>query len=229
MPQPKKPAILVVDDSLTILHSLKIILSNAHYEVFITPSVVEAIEVLRQEKDKIQLIFLDILMPERDGFSFLNYLLKQHAYPIKVFALTAVKDAETQKKFFSYASPNLTTLEYIEKPFSKRHILQSVKNALNDASEQANANPNKQKPAKQKKSSPSPQPRPEPQQTNNTTHNEINRLEQKLDYLLNNKPTFLATLGQDLLRLLFIAVLLALALKFGLFENVIPLLTTHSS
>jgi len=232
MPQPKKPAILVVDDSLTILHSLKIILSNANYQVFITPSVVEAIEVLRQEKAHIDLIFLDILMPERDGFSFLNYLLKQHRQPIKVIALTAVKDEETQKKFFSYSSKNLETLEYIEKPFSKSHILQSVKNILND-NHQNDDSDNSSKPAKIKQT-PSSQPasveqkieRSEPRNDNNE---KILRLEQKLDDLLAKKPTFLMTLVQDLLRLLFIAFLLALALKFGLFESLIPLLSSPTS
>jgi len=197
------------------------------------PSVVEAIEVLRQEKESIPLIFFDLLMPGRDGFSFLNYLLKQHRHPVKVIALTAIKDEEIQKKFFSYSSKNLKTIEYIEKPFSKSHIIQSVKNSLNDLNASNNTPKNNIDPAtatdKQKPTHPLPKTEQPEQQQHTSTLGEITRLEQKLDELLTKRPTFLITLAQDLLRLLFIAFLLALALKFGLFEALLPLLTNVSS
>ncbi len=58
--------VLVVDDSLTDLTNIKNIVSAAGYLVFTATSGQEALDIAKTEKP--DMIFLDIIMPDQDGF-----------------------------------------------------------------------------------------------------------------------------------------------------------------
>ena len=62
--------ILVVDDEALIRTVIKEYCSNNNYEVFEATSGKEALELLL--KNKYDLMILDIMMPEMDGFSMLK-------------------------------------------------------------------------------------------------------------------------------------------------------------
>ena len=65
---PKK--ILLVDDSSTVLMMERMILSQGRYELFTAKNGREAIDRARQERP--DLILLDVVMPELDGFGALE-------------------------------------------------------------------------------------------------------------------------------------------------------------
>ncbi|HIP96099.1 MAG TPA: PAS domain S-box protein, partial [Anaerolineae bacterium] len=59
--------ILVVDDEKIIRDLVKRLLSNAGYTVLLAESGVEAVEMYRERGDEIDLVILDIIMPEMGG------------------------------------------------------------------------------------------------------------------------------------------------------------------
>ena len=59
--------ILVVDDEKIIRDLVKRLLSNASYTVLLAESGAEAVEIYREQGDKIDLVILDIIMPEMGG------------------------------------------------------------------------------------------------------------------------------------------------------------------
>ena len=59
--------ILVVDDEKIIRDLVKRLLSNASYTVLLAESGAEAVEIYREQGDKIDLVILDIIMPEMSG------------------------------------------------------------------------------------------------------------------------------------------------------------------
>lgn len=57
--------ILIVDDDLEIAQLIKIYLTNEGYQVLIASNGREALNLIA--KESIQLIILDVMMPEMDG------------------------------------------------------------------------------------------------------------------------------------------------------------------
>ncbi|MDA3845504.1 MAG: response regulator [Vallitaleaceae bacterium] len=63
----KKIRILVIDDEAIIRDLLKDILEMLNYEVLITGSPKEAIQIFASEHKSIHLVILDMIMPEMNG------------------------------------------------------------------------------------------------------------------------------------------------------------------
>lgn len=68
----KTRRLLIVDDSADVREALSLWLSRNGFEVSLAASVAEARELLMDRN--IDLILLDILMPNEDGISFLRSL-----------------------------------------------------------------------------------------------------------------------------------------------------------
>lgn len=88
--------ILVIEDNLFYQKLLKKALEPEKFEVFIAGNGKIALDLVG--KEHIDLIILDILMPEMDGISFyykLKHILKKH---IPILVLTNVSDAVAYNK-----------------------------------------------------------------------------------------------------------------------------------
>lgn len=114
--------ILVVDDEKAITSALSVLLSGVGYEVIVVHSGAEAIEQLSRKK--LNLIVLDIMMPDLDGYGVCQYVRQQRAYT-PILMLTA-KDESWEK---------VTGLEfgadvYMTKPFEPGELLAQVKALL---------------------------------------------------------------------------------------------------
>lgn len=77
--------ILVVDDEKSILHLFETAFKKAGYHVFSTTSGDEALELL--DKEDIQVMFLDLNMPEMDGIELCRAIKKKLPISI-VYAMT---------------------------------------------------------------------------------------------------------------------------------------------
>lgn len=64
--------ILVVDDDKNTRHLLKAVLESKNYTVSVAENGEEALEVM--DKEYIDLIVLDIMMPKMDGYEFTKKL-----------------------------------------------------------------------------------------------------------------------------------------------------------
>jgi YesN/AraC family two-component response regulator len=103
-----KKTILVVDDTENIHESIKAILED-EYSIISAVNVKQAKRLLKN--NKVDLIILDILMPEIDGLEFLPEIKKQ--YPdIPVLIITAYGNENTIEKMLNIGYHN-----YCSKPF----------------------------------------------------------------------------------------------------------------
>ena len=119
-----KDHILVVDDDLTLLEQAEQILSD-NYLVSLANSGEQAIKYLKsgQEAD---LILLDILMPNMDGFQTLKAIQKLEGWMPPVIFLTSVCGIDSEIKGL-----DIGAADYITKPFSLQVLLARLKARLN--------------------------------------------------------------------------------------------------
>lgn len=113
--------ILVVDDEQRLVFVVKAYLEQEGFRVVTASNGREAIHVARQEKP--DLIILDIMMPEMDGYEFLRVHWKERETPI--IMLTA-KVADNEKVI----GLELGADDYVTKPFKPRELIARVRAVL---------------------------------------------------------------------------------------------------
>lgn len=114
--------ILVCDDEKDIVSALKIYLSAADdYRVFEAYSGTEALDVMKEEE--IQLVLMDIMMPEMDGITATAKIREISNVPI--IMLTA--KSEDSDKILGL---NIGADDYITKPFNPVEVMARVKSQL---------------------------------------------------------------------------------------------------
>lgn len=92
----KNPVILVVDDISVNLDLIKAQLRDEPYEVRTATSGPEALKMIEQERP--DMVLLDIMMPEMDGFEVLKNIRKNPATKtLPVVMLTALSEYEHQE------------------------------------------------------------------------------------------------------------------------------------
>lgn len=120
----KKNNILVVDDSETNLVLLEAILEEEKFNVRTALSAKEGLELIQLSIP--DLILLDILMPNENGFDLLNKLNSSDNYnQIPVIMVTAFANAENISKANDYG-----VVDVIEKPIDIPGFLEKVYRAL---------------------------------------------------------------------------------------------------
>lgn len=113
--------ILICDDDRDIVAALKIYLSNPDYSLFEAFTGREAIEVVRN--NDIQLVLMDIMMPELDGISATSKLREEFNIPI---ILLTAKGEDTDKVL----GLNVGADDYITKPFNPVEVMARVRSQL---------------------------------------------------------------------------------------------------
>lgn len=113
--------ILICDDERDIVSALKIYLSGEDYTLHTAYNGKEGLDVLA--KEQIDLVLLDIMMPEMDGMEMMQRL--RESYNIPVILLTA-KSEDTDK----ILGLNLGADDYITKPFNPMEVLARVRSQL---------------------------------------------------------------------------------------------------
>ena len=111
--------ILVVDDESRMRKLLKDFLSAKGYKILEAEDGEKAIEVFEENRNKIKLILLDVMMPKLDGWSVLRKIRQESKLP--VIMLTA--RGEEQDELFGF---ELGVDEYISKPFSPKILVARV-------------------------------------------------------------------------------------------------------
>lgn len=111
--------IFVVEDEFDIQELLKNYLEEAGYQVFCASDGVEAINLYEEEKEKIDLVLLDVMLPKINGFGVLELIRKSSLVP--VIMLTALDDESYQIKGY-----DLQVDEYVTKPFSTQVLLRKI-------------------------------------------------------------------------------------------------------
>lgn len=116
--------VLVVDDNANNLQLLFDVLHSAHYNVLIAQDGPSALTSLQQVRP--DLILLDIMMPEMNGFELYQRLRQQPiARDVPVIFLSALSDTETIVQGL-----RLNAVDYITKPFQAEEVLARVEKHL---------------------------------------------------------------------------------------------------
>lgn len=115
--------ILVVDDESRIRKLLRDFFTAKGYQILEAEDGEKAIEVFEENKNKIKLILLDVMMPKLDGWSVLRKIRQDSNVP--VIMLTA--RGEEQDELFGF---ELGVDEYISKPFSPKILVARVEAIL---------------------------------------------------------------------------------------------------
>ncbi|MFK5891988.1 MAG: diguanylate cyclase [Pseudomonadota bacterium] len=118
----KKKTILVVDDTITNLDILVELLDG--YDVIEAANGVDALEIVSEEL--IDLILLDIMMPDMDGFEVCQKLKSnEDTKDIPIIFITAKADEDSIEQAYDMGG-----IDYITKPFKPKELLARVKREL---------------------------------------------------------------------------------------------------
>lgn len=120
----QKTRILIVDDESDLRNLLNHVLTQAGYEVMEAPDGEAALNILR--KEKFDIAFLDIQMPNVNGIQVLKHIQK-NSPSTKAIMLTGyanLKNAMEAKEFGA--------TDFIGKPYKIEDILSTVQRLTNE-------------------------------------------------------------------------------------------------
>jgi len=116
--------VLLVDDMAFIRRFAKRRLELAGYKVLTAEDGIEALELYREEKDRIGMVLLDLIMPNMGGEECLQELL-QIDPGVKVIVASANEPEET-----SWEEIEALTQGYLRKPYLGDDLLNTVRRVL---------------------------------------------------------------------------------------------------
>ena len=116
--------ILVVDDTRNMQAMLRDFLENHDFEVVTASDGVEALDTLKTQR--VDLILLDVMMPNMDGFQFITHLKRGSNTPV-IMVTARQQEADIVKGF------ELGADDYVTKPFRFRELLMRMRAVLRRA------------------------------------------------------------------------------------------------
>ncbi len=117
----REDVILVVEDEPSIREVVCLYLERAGYTVLDAADGVRAVELL--DSEKVDLVVLDLMLPEIDGFEITRYLRDQGDTPI--IMLTARREEVDR-----IAGLEMGADDYVVKPFSPQELVSRVRAVL---------------------------------------------------------------------------------------------------
>ncbi len=127
--------VLVVDDAGVVRRLSFRVLSEAGYRVFEAAGAVEALEVIDMLQGHVDLVLVDVVMPEVNGVDLVRMIrekweepgiLFMSAYPAEVLAREGLKDLR---------------VKFLAKPFTRDELLNAVLRSLKPRKRNGEQNP----------------------------------------------------------------------------------------
>lgn len=116
--------VLVVDDEEMTRNLLRLMLSRSHYVVLEAGGGYEALDMVQEHKP--DLVILDLMMPDLDGFSVCERLRKQpETANVPIFILSARADHETVTRGLE-----LGATKYLTKPVGYKELLAHIQDVF---------------------------------------------------------------------------------------------------
>ena len=114
--------ILIVDDDKGIVEVVKIALTKKGYEVFTASDGNEGLEMVKANSP--DLILLDVVMPEMNGYEFLRALKALEGKALTPVVMVTAK--EEMEELFKFEGVK----EYIVKPTDPSELIQKIERCL---------------------------------------------------------------------------------------------------
>lgn len=116
------PKILIVDDELNIRELVKKYAVFENFESDTATNGIEAIEMCKH--NEYDLVIMDIMMPELDGFSAVKEIRKTSDVPVIMLSARS----EEYDKLYGF---DLGIDDYVTKPFSPKELMMRVNAVMN--------------------------------------------------------------------------------------------------
>lgn len=121
----EREKILIVDDEKMNRALLKHIFEE-QYEVLEAANGEEAIALMDNNIEQLQVVFLDLMMPVMDGFGVLQHMAdKLYSNRLPVILITGEATAESEEKAYDYGVSDI-----IYKPFAPRVVMRRTRNII---------------------------------------------------------------------------------------------------
>jgi len=111
------PTILLIDDDLVLQRKLQSVMDGAGFTLFVSRTAHEGEALL--DLHKIDIILLDVMLPDANGFSFINRIREISTVPI--IMLTQRKEIEDRLTGLNQGAD-----DYITKPFDSRELIARI-------------------------------------------------------------------------------------------------------
>jgi len=118
--------ILIIDDEPMIREMSSDMLSTIGYKVLVSDNGKDGIKLFGESPDSIDLVLLDLLMPEMNGITCFNKL-REIKEDVKVIISSGVADLAKRKEL-----EDLGVVGYLEKPFSLKTIADHLNKIFNE-------------------------------------------------------------------------------------------------
>lgn len=115
--------ILVIDDDMIFISYIKNVLEKQGYSVLIAHNGKRGLELIYELKPAI--VFLDIMLPDTNGFSILENIRKINKERMFIAVMSVNDSNENRKRAY-----DLGALDFIPKPFDQDVLVAYVKNRL---------------------------------------------------------------------------------------------------
>ena len=128
------PAVLIVDDEPAIRRLLRTSLSAQGYRTLEAASGADAFAALAEAREAVDVVLLDLGLPDMDGLDVIRRLREASAVPIVV--LTSREDERTK-----VAALDLGADDYVTKPFGMAELMARMRAAVRHRLQQEGAAP----------------------------------------------------------------------------------------
>jgi two-component system alkaline phosphatase synthesis response regulator PhoP len=117
--------ILVIDDDPDLVEATSMILKSRHYDVVAAYGGVEGLEKAKTEKP--DLIVLDVMMPDKDGYTLCKELKADPVLnAIPVLLLTAVVSHISTTRFSHQMGMETEADDYMDKPVDPAELVKRI-------------------------------------------------------------------------------------------------------
>jgi len=120
----KNRSILVIDDENMILELAHDMLKSIGFKVYSANRAEDGLKLYQEKKEEIDVIFLDLIMPDMGGISCYNKL-KVIDPDVNIIIISGIGDEEKKKELME-----MGLVHYLEKPFSIHHLINELETVL---------------------------------------------------------------------------------------------------
>ena len=111
--------ILIVDDDLSDLETMKIVLEKENYNVETADNGADALDLIK--KDRPDMILIDIKMPTLSGYDLLRLLRERLNHHVKIAYVSIIPRSDV----------DLTDIDgFVQKPFMPANLIKEAKRIL---------------------------------------------------------------------------------------------------
>jgi CheY-like chemotaxis protein len=123
--------ILVVDDEPMALKLVQSILEKRGFEVLISTSPTQALQIYEAQRERIELLISDIVMPEMDGTRLASHIVALNPELPVLFMSGFVTEHEVEQ------AGRIAQFAFIRKPFRPATLVQAVQKMLTGSDQTA--------------------------------------------------------------------------------------------